>query len=71
MCWEVLVKLQGKASTRHRVTWGEAEAAWLVRVKAEKEDDRLNCRSLESCDALKSKTRVSSLMSQRERNWGE
>lgn len=42
---------------------------WLVSVKAEEEEDRLNCRRMESRDALKSK--ISSLVSQRERNWGE
>lgn len=43
------------------------QAVWLVKMK--EEEDVLNCRRIELCNALKSKTTISSLMSQR--NWGD
>lgn len=45
------------------------QAVWLVKMKEEEEEDVLNCRRIELCNALKSKTTISSLMSQR--NWGD
>lgn len=42
------------------------QAVWLVNMSKE-EEDGLNCRRMELCNALKSNITISSLMSQR--NW--